>query len=213
MSKKLQQKQDRRRAEEARRSAQRKAQRRTNLLTVGAAVVVLSLVVGGIIYQRNQEEGGSADVGVAESEAGCTGIEEFDEQGADHIDVGSQHEPYNSDPPTSGPHYAETADLAFYTEPLPPEQLVHNLEHGQIVIWYDPSAPQEIKDQLEEVVDQERVATLAVPYDGVEEPNTFVLSAWGALQSCEKVSQAVVDEFRRTYQGKGPEQLTPPFDG
>ena len=54
-----------------------------------------------------------------------------------HIQVGEQHEPYNSDPPTSGPHYAQPAQAGFYDEALPDEQLVHNLEHGYIVIWYN----------------------------------------------------------------------------
>ena len=70
-----------------------------------------------------------------------------------HIQIGEQHEPYNSDPPTSGPHYAQPAQAGFYDEALPDEQLVHNLEHGYIVIWYnctslEETACEDFKEQI-----------------------------------------------------------------
>jgi Protein of unknown function (DUF3105) len=217
-SKKLQQKQARREAEEARRAALRASQRRSNLLTTGAAVLVGALVVGGIIAQRNAGDGAAVDqdVGVAESEAGCTDIDDPEQQPADHIEPGTSHAPYSSTPPTSGPHFPTPADTGFYTSALPPEQVVHNLEHGMIVIWYSPDAPQEIKDEIEELTEQETAATVALPFDEIEEPNNLVLTAWGHSQTCERVSQAVVDEFRSEFQGGGdaPEaELSPRFEG
>jgi hypothetical protein len=216
VSKKLQQKQERRRAEEARKAAQRRAHRRSNLLTIGVAAVVGALVVGGIVYQRSQGEGGVPDkVGVSEAAAGCSAVREHEEQPADHIAVGEQHPPYSSDPPTSGPHFEQPAVAQFYSEPLPPEQVVHNLEHGQIVIWYSTDAPEGVVDNIQTVVRQEPTATLAVPYPGVPEDKTFVLTAWGASMACEQVSQVAVNEFRTTYQGKGPERIPgiPTFEG
>ena len=49
-------------------------------------------------------------------------------QGADHIPMGTPHPEYNSNPPSSGWHYAEPARQGFYDEELPDEQIVHNLE-------------------------------------------------------------------------------------
>lgn len=215
MSKKLEQKQARREAEERRKAEQRKQARRRSLLTIGSAVLVGAIVVGAIVAQRRSGEGPGApdNVGVAAAEANCADVEEFEEQEADHIDTGAAHEPYNSSPPTSGPHYATPAGTEFFAEQIPPEQLVHNLEHGQIVIWYAPDAPAEVQSQVEDLVVQETNATAAAPYPDIEAPYQLVLSAWGASQACEKVSQEVVDDFRREYQGKGPEALTPPFDG
>jgi hypothetical protein len=100
---------------------------------------------------------------------------------------------------------------------------VHNMEHGQIVLWYSPDLTAEEKDVVEEIVEDEPVATVATPYDGLDEGTGIVMSAWlapegdsktgtGVLQSCEKVSQAAVNEFRRDYQGKSPEPLTPQFN-
>jgi hypothetical protein len=216
VSKKLQQKQDRRRAEEARKAAQRRAHRRSNLATIGVAVVVGALVVGGIIYQRSTGEGGVSDeVGVSEAAANCGDVEEPEKQPADHIGVGEPHPPYSSDPPTSGPHFEQPANAGFYEQPLPAEQVVHNMEHGQIVIWYAPDAPEEVVGNIESLVRQEPLATLAVPYEGVGDGKTFVLTAWGASKACEQVSQTVVNEFRTAYQGRGPERIPgiPTFGG
>ena len=214
MSKKLEQKQARREAEERRRAEERKAALKRNALTIGLAVIVLAAVIALIYVQREQGEGPvSGNIGVSASEANCGEIETFDEQEASHIDVGAAHDPYNSSPPTSGPHYEVPADTDFYPDALPPEQVVHNLEHGQIVIWYQPGADSETLQNIEDLVRQEPVATVATPYTDIEAPYNFVLSGWTALQRCEFVSQEVVDDFRREYQGMGPEKLTQPFDG
>ena len=212
MSKKLEQKQQRRLAEEKRAAEQRKAALKRNILTIGTAVVVAVIVVVAIVLQR-EEVAPQGDVGVSAAQANCEDIETFEEQGAEHIEVGSAHEPYNSSPPTSGPHYEIPADTSFFAEQIPTEQLIHNLEHGQIVIWYQPDAPAETIEQLEAIVDQEPQATAAAPYTDIEAPHQFVMTGWGALQRCEQVSQEVVDDFRREYQGMGPEKLTPPFEG
>ena len=212
MSRKLEEKQQRRLAEERRREEQRRAALRRNLVTGGVAVAVLALVVGSIALQK-RGEGSGGRVGVAAAQAGCGEIEEHEDLGRDHIEPGEQHDVYNSSPPTSGPHYGTPAETGFYSTPLPPEQLVHNLEHGQIVIWYSPDASQEIKDQLEEIVDQERLATVAAPYEGIEGSASFVLTGWTVSQSCARVSQEVIDDFREKYQGQGPEPITPPFEG
>lgn len=214
MSKKLEEKQARRLAEERRKAQQRKESLRRNLITIGMAVLVAAIVVVAIVMQRGSGGGAVPDkVGVAASEANCGEIETFEEQEAAHINVGDAHDPYNSSPPTSGPHYEVPAESTFFTEAIPVEQPVHNLEHGMIVVWYAPDAPGETLEAIQDLVRQEPLATLAVPYTDIESPYQFVLTAWTALQRCEKVSQDVVDDFRREYQGKGPEQIAPLFEG
>lgn len=210
MSKKLEEKQRRRQAEERKRAEQQRAARRRNAITGVITVLVLALVVGLIVVQRSGER--EQVEGVAAREAGCGEIQEVEDQGRSHIAAGATHDPYNSNPPTSGPHFDQPATTGFYSDPLQPEQLVHNLEHSQIVIWYDPGAPQTTIDQIEALVDQEREATVAAPYPEIEE-GTFVLTAWTRSQSCERVSQDIVNDFRRQFQGMGPERIAPPFTG
>lgn len=56
--------------------------------------------------------------------------------GRTHVQVGSQVE-YNSNPPTSGPHYEEWVKVGIYDRPQDDRYLIHSLEHGYIVISYN----------------------------------------------------------------------------
>src|SRR3989338_5338229 len=85
------------------------------------------VIVGGLTYLF---------VGSAQKTEENRPGEPFPIQGRDHIAVGAQHEPYRSNPPTSGSHYAQPADWGVYEQELPDEQLIHNLEHGGIWISY-----------------------------------------------------------------------------
>ena len=61
----------------------------------------------------------------------------FESQGQEHIAEGStEHPPYSSNPPTSGPHWPQPANWGVYEGTQPDEQLVHNLEHGGVWISY-----------------------------------------------------------------------------
>ena len=53
---------------------------------------------------------------------------------------GGTSKKWNTDPPTSGPHY-QSAAIRCVPEPLFPAQLVHNLEHGAIFIQYGKDVP------------------------------------------------------------------------
>ena len=51
---------------------------------------------------------------------------------------------------------------------MPIERIVHNLEHGQIVIWYSPDAPTNVIDDIEGYFDNTdgAIALLVEPYEG-----------------------------------------------
>jgi hypothetical protein len=223
VSKKLEEKQRRRAAEEQRKSELHKAQRRRNLVTLLIALLVGAIVV--YLVLSGGEKGTDAPVGGTTAAANCSDREENPVASRQHVDVGTDVT-YDTTPPVGGDHWPPEAiaDTGFYTESVPEESLVHNQEHGQIVIWYSPDAPQSLKDDLEKITDQERTATTTVPYDQIKDPYNFALTAWqagqgqddagtGVTQFCEFVSQKVIDDFRRDYQGKGPEAITPQFRG
>ncbi len=206
MSKKLEEKQRRRLEAEQRKAAQRAAHRKANIVTILIALGIAAAVIVAVLFLR--PSGGDEAVGVAAEEAGCTDIEEHEIQGNEHVDAGTEVQ-YETSPPTSGPHWPpdQVADAAFYTTPIEEERLVHNMEHGQLVFWYRPDVSEGVLDQLRQVQEQERIATIVVPSDLVPDGYTFTMTAWGASQSCEQVSQEVIDEFREGYQGRGPENV------
>ena len=45
---------------------------------------------------------------------------------------------WNTFPPSNGQHYPLWAVWGFYTQPVNPRQVVHNEEHGGVVIWWGP---------------------------------------------------------------------------
>jgi len=58
------------------------------------------------------------------------------DQGADHVnDIAGVN--YNSNPPTSGPHFPVWAKRGAYTQVLSDGYLIHSLEHGYVVISYN----------------------------------------------------------------------------
>lgn len=194
-------------------------------------ILVFALLIGGAITLFNWSQSGSFDDAVDQGvgfiagesldeigpgEAGCAPVKKFKSQGADHIRLASNFD-YNSSPPTSGPHYEIPAQPGFYPadSDIEPERLVHNLEHGQIVIWYRPDIEDLgfLEKQIEKLAGQESEATVGVPYAEIQDGYNIVLSAWRHAQACVNPSQEVVDAFRREFQGKGPEPLTPAFKG
>lgn len=65
--------------------------------------------------------------------------------GAAELQEGREHHPeetalkYNFNPPTSGDHYPSWIKKGVYDTPRPDGNLVHSLEHGYVIIWYDCS--------------------------------------------------------------------------
>ena len=221
MSKKLEQKQQRRLAEERKKEEAKREQRKKNLVTVLIAFVVIGLVSALVISDRQKASG---PVGVAAEEANCGPKEDSEAPEANHVAEGTPVK-YETNPPTVGPHAGSPGPTGFFDVPQEAEHLIHNMEHGQIVLWYDPAAPQQVKDDLKAVVEKQTATTVATPYEGLEEYN-FYMTAWnkapdapedsagtGYLQGCDLVSEDVINDFRREHQGRSPEPATPRFDG
>jgi hypothetical protein len=211
-SKKLEAKRARRLAEERKAAEQKKAQRKRSLITMGLAVGVGVLVVLLIISQRDPGKKDSVNIGgpTNAEDAKCTKMQTYPEEGHTHVPEGTPVQ-YKTDPPTSGNHWPPESIAApgFYATPVDSERLVHNLEHGNIVIWYKNDAPQETKDKIEQYVGNDPYV-IAVPYDFTG-PGEYAMSAWKVSQACEIPSQTMLDDFRVANQGHGREAFTPPF--
>ncbi len=129
-------------------------------------------------------------------------------QSREHIAQGASHPPYNSDPPTGGWHYAEPANAGFYDQPIADETIVHNLEHGHVVLSYDCSKLTNcdaVKAQLRDLVKRYNTwKIVAVPRQNVDAP--LALTAWGRIEKLPGYDQAKIDAFIRAYRDHGPEQ-------
>jgi hypothetical protein len=119
---------------------------------------------------------------------------------------------YRTDPPTSGSHYPAPAQTGIHTNPARDESMVHNLEHGHVILHYLPSKVDgPVLAALEEVVRRAPSAILLTPRAG-EHPYAVAFVAWGVSQGCARPNARVKDaalQFVARYVGHGPEGLLP----
>jgi hypothetical protein len=89
---------------------------------------------------------------------------------------------YTSNPPTSGPHASSPAQFKVLDNPAPKENLIHSMEHGAVVVWYNTD-DQEVIDRLagwvQSELDRRRLMVMS-KYTEME-PNTIAFTAWTRL--------------------------------
>ena len=138
------------------------------------------------------------------------GVEQFPSEGNAHVSSGTQVQ-YNTSPPTSGPHYDSPASAGFYEAGNAPAagNLVHSLEHGAVVIYYDPSALSADQEQHLRSLTQQYTGTwasvIAVPTSAANVESPVVLTAWRHRLRLDGYDAATVEAFIAEYLGRGPE--------
>jgi hypothetical protein len=172
-----------------------KRQRNPYLFYAGVGLLVLLLLGGGIALAQRQENRPLPG-------------EPVPIQGAQHIQPGESHPSYNSDPPTSGWHYELTLPAGFYEEPEPDELLVHNLEHGHIVISYDCSKLADCegtKNRLRGIFDRfDGWKVTIVPRQNADA--AIALTAWGRIDKLDDFDEQRIVAFIRAWRDRGPER-------
>ena len=130
-------------------------------------------------------------------------------QGRSHITEGVPHDPYNSDPPTSGPHYALPAQAGFYDEAPADEYLVHSLEHGYVIIWYNcekytGGTCEDLKAKIKDTMSRAGVSAItstlkliAVPRPSM--PQVLALTAWGRIDKMTAYNATEILDFIKAF--------------
>ena len=184
---------------EQRRVQQRQKHMKRNLIWGGGGIAVLALI-GFIVWQGMRPRPG-VDIPIMTST---------------HIPVDSDPGEYNSDPPTSGPHFPEPTQAGFYDTNIyqyPAGYLVHNLEHGYVVFWYNctrlsESACSELRSQIKTVMDEvNNVKVVAYPWDSIDVP--VAMASWGRLQNMETFNVAEARAFYKANLNRSPEPGAP----
>jgi hypothetical protein len=132
-------------------------------------------------------------------------------QGSEHIAVGSEHEPYNSNPPTSGPHYEQPARAGFREEAIADEHLVHSLEHGLVWVSYHPSLPTEVIGELRQFANDSMVVITAREANDTD----IALATWTRLDKFDMAEEDLlgdsevqrIRDFITRYRNSGPEKI------
>lgn len=164
---------------------------------------VFIIGLGAYVFIHQSSKPKEAIIGVKHSE-----------QSRSHIQVGETHEPYNSDPPSSGKHYANSSaptPWGVYTQEVPDEVFLHNEEHGGVIVTYNPKLLP--ADQLKTLQD-----LFAPPYsDPSFKPSKAVvtprskntkpieLASWTYTLSLDSYDQQTLEKFYLQHVSHSPE--------
>lgn len=149
------------------------------------------------------------------NEANCDLQENLPNEGSTHFSELDKQVKYESNPPTSGDHYAgneagsgASADGAFLETPNW-NRLLHSLEHGRVEIQYSPDLSEEEQLEIKGVYDEAPAGVILFPNPDM--PYEVAATAWTHLVGCDTYEGAatldVLRNFRDQYLGRGPEPV------
>lgn len=172
---------DRRAVVEQMRRDQKRSERRRTIAVISACVVVALVIIGlaavPLLKQKKLTGGALGVLGASQASAGCQDVLKKKATGnQDHKPEGTPIS-YPDAPPAFGPHYPTPAPFGrkFYTSADRPqiEYVVHNLEHGYTLFWYD--------DTIAKNADQLAVVkAIASKFEGKKLTDKFIALPWTA---------------------------------
>jgi hypothetical protein len=223
------------------RKKQKGADRRRGFAIIGVCSLIAVVILGLAIYpiiKRNLDLREFNNLNVEEIGAKASACQEITKQpangSADHVPE-TQQVDYPEAPPAFGSHWnvaglaPATFERKFYTANDRPEleSLVHNLEHGYTILWYDETAADDadmlntiegIADKFTADDENFRLKFIAAPWtsdDGADFPDGqhIALTHWsaggngetdtskqeGVWQYCSEPSGAALKAFMDDY--------------
>lgn len=185
---------------------QRRRRNRTNALT---AAIIVGIVAAGLVVvlsiNRPKGEMTLPNDGATEF---CDAVQTFEIDDRQHVAEGEPIS-YAQDPPAGGRHWGSPPppDDGFYTTEIPKELAVHNLEHGQIVVWYN-NGDSEVAERLKDAIAEKKSFLVALPRsEPLPGGARMVLTAWGRSQSCRQFDLQALRQFQDAFKNKGPERI------
>ncbi|MGH7313447.1 MAG: DUF3105 domain-containing protein [Candidatus Rokuibacteriota bacterium] len=160
----------------------RRARRQWQAVTL-VMVALVAVVVGYFAYRAAANLPGTS----------------MPDQGNRHIPRATDpHEPYNSDPPTSGSHLPYLAPWGVHTRPIERELQVHNLEDGGVLVQYNCECP-ELVDQLRAIVSTYEKFVVLAPYPTMT--HRIALTAWTRIDTLDEFDEGRIRRFIDRYRG------------
>ncbi len=165
---------------------------------IGAIIATLLILGGGVGLISTQ--GAKDQAKLSKPLMGET----IADQGRNHVPDGTKVD-YNSNPPTSGPHYTRPQPGGIYDKPVPDGNLIHSLEHGAVILSYKSDLPTNDVDRLKQIFNSASVSKkIMVPRDTLDVP--VALTSWGRLLKLQTIDDAKIKEFLETNEDRGPEK-------
>jgi hypothetical protein len=188
------------RKEQARRERERRirqARRRARIRRAVRVGLVLGVAgaVGTFFWLRSTESDRVKEQAAQAAEAlGCGDIQEFPSEGRTHLQGTEPLPDYQTTPANSGPHqpspYQGAPVITADVDPLLESALVHNLEHGYVIMYYQPDGdealPSDVRERLADLARSEDKVLLA-PYPKLPKGTSLTFAAWTRLQKCPTI--------------------------
>ena len=216
-------------APKQRQTTSSEASSRRRMLTIGAAVagVVIGFAVVAVLLGLVGGSDGPDEAAVRADlvAAGCT-LQAVKAQPGRHSLTPDGTAKWNTDPPTSGPHFSfnpngsvGTVIWGAYDEPVQLARVIHNLEHGGVYIFYGDQVSDQVVARLLEFYEDHRNGTVLAPYPKLGDK--IALGAWvtenetgsestggkGYLAKCGGFDEAAFSSFLGNFQFHGPERF------
>lgn len=179
-----------------------KKRRRAAVIATIAAAAVGGIAWWGVAVSDSEAEFLAL---AAEGQAALSRVRTMRYEGTGHLSPG-QSAHYRGDPPTSGAHDRDWIAPGFYDAPQFRSRLVHALEHGNVVIYYDRPDPA-TRATLESWTGLFRGqwnGLVVTPGAGLG--TTIVLTAWRRTLRLKPFDAAAAAAFVDRYRGRGPER-------
>jgi hypothetical protein len=202
------------------------------LAFAAAGLIALAIVIGVIAFSGGG--GGSNEVNDTQvaskmRAAGCTYKSVTPAKfRPNHLDMPTltTKPNWNTFPPAGGVHFGQWAVWGFHDEgPVNPRMIVHNEEHGGVVLWWGPDTPSSEVDKLREFYNSDPVgvvATQILPFEGKTLGSKVAISAWTGdpskyfkngylgtahLAVCPTFNEDAFKTFRDAFVGKSVEGI------
>jgi hypothetical protein len=205
------------------RTSQRRAEdeaKKRRLYMLGGGSLAALVAIVAIVFALGLAGGGEANAAEARASletAGCTMVVKKAVAAVHVEDPEAKSPEWNTDPPTSGPHYGQTLAYGSYTEPIDLPRVLHNLEHGAVYILYGSKVPDATIAELQAFYSEHENGTVLAPYAKLGKQ--IALGAWllpglpeasndngsGILAKCEKFDEDAYAGFFEAFQFEGPE--------
>ena len=167
-------------------------------IIVGVMLLTVVIIVGGVWL--SDKKGSQNRKRLSKTMMG----EKMPDLGAMHVVRGKPHPEYNSNPPTSGPHWAGVAGPGIKDEPIPDELVLHSMEHGAAVVWYKEGLEQNEIDKIKEAFVNSSGKKIMLPRKDLDVP--VALTSWNYLLKLETVDEVAIRGFIETNNDRAPEK-------
>ncbi|MBI2443024.1 MAG: DUF3105 domain-containing protein [Candidatus Levybacteria bacterium] len=165
----------------------------------GIGIATLTILIGGVLLlsgndAKEQQKESKPFIG-----------QKIADMGSLHVKRNESHADYNSNPPTSGPHWGDgVAGAGIHDDVVPDELLVHSLEHGAAILWYKADLPKEQVKTLETIFAGASGKKIMVPRKNLDVP--VALTSWNYLLKLKTIDAKKIKEFIETNNDRAPEK-------